>query len=481
MRHQSFINSIFSIGIGTIVSMAIGFFTTPILTRIVDTKEYGQFSVFSMYTGLVLMVLCLGLDQALVRFFYKKEEEEYKIRIFRESFVLPLIFTALVAFAFLVLLKFKIISFEFSYEISVLLSVNVFLNVFFRFGTVLLRLNNHNKLYACINVALKASSIVFSLLFILFFKMDSLLSLSVSATLSIFICVLIIYFSQREYYFSNLINIKFDKTEVNMILKYGYPFIFSMGIISLFQYMDKLSLNYYHTYSEVGIYESSMIFVSIFSIIQTSFNIVWAPKAVDHFEKHPNDKGFYICVYKIITVIMFSIGLFLVLFKDIIVLLLGEKYRDAANIMPFLMFNPIMYTISETTVVGINFSHRSYMHIIIAIVSCITNFIGNTILVPIYGCRGAAVSTGISYIVFFLIRTFISEKCIYFGFEIKKIGLITLLMTIFAWYSTFYKFNYINVLMSIICYLLLCYLYKNEIVQICSYLKSNCFKIKKDL
>ena len=126
-----------------------------------------------------------------------------------------------------------------------------------------------------------------------------------------------------------------------------------MGITILFQTADKLALNAYGTYSDVGIYSSTMTLVNVFAIVQTSFNTLWAPMAVEHYSKDPNDKSLYYKGNQIITVIMFFIGLTLILFKDVFALLLGEKYREAAYILPFLIFNPIMYTISETTVNGL--------------------------------------------------------------------------------------------------------------------------------
>lgn len=43
---------------------------------------------------------------------------------------------------------------------------------------------------------------------------------------------------------------------------------------------------------------------------------------------------------------------------------------------------PLMYTLSETTVIGINFQKKPKWHSIIAVVSWVTNIIGNFYLVP---------------------------------------------------------------------------------------------------
>ena len=69
MNKPSIFKHFISIGTGTVINMLVGFLTTPILTRLVGTAEYGQYSIFTMYAGIALMVLCMGFDQALIRYF----------------------------------------------------------------------------------------------------------------------------------------------------------------------------------------------------------------------------------------------------------------------------------------------------------------------------------------------------------------------------------------------------------------------------
>lgn len=108
---------------------------------------------------------------------------------------------------------------------------------------------------------------------------------------------------------------------------------------------------------------------------------------------------------------MTAIGFLLIAFRKYIILILSSSYQRAADVMPFLIFIPVMYTISEVTVVGINFMKRTELHIISALASFVTNFIGNYLLVPILGAQGAAISTGISYIVFSGVAPFL--QCMY--------------------------------------------------------------------
>jgi O-antigen/teichoic acid export membrane protein len=119
-------------------------------------------------------------------------------------------------------------------------------------------------------------------------------------------------------------------------------------------------------------------------------------------------------------------------------------------IFPFLLFSPIMYSVSETTVVWINFKKKTYWHIVITAVSALVNYIGNALLVPVYAARGAAISTGVSYIVFFWMRTMISiGLCPEAGYKLKKMICATALMTFAALVGTFQNSPLVNVLIGL--------------------------------
>lgn len=221
-----------------------------------------------------------------------------------------------------------------------------------------------------------------------------------------------------------------------------------------------------------------MTLVHIFAIIQTAFNTLWSPMAVEHYTKNPNDKEFYQKGNQVITVIMFFLGISLILVKDIFAILLGEKYREAAYILPFLIFNPIMYTISETTVTGLVFKKKSQMQVIVAVGACITNIIGNFLLVPRLGCQGAAISTGVSYVVFFSLRTYLSNKYFYVDFKLKKFYFLTTVVIFYALYNTFIHFNVGSVLGYFVCLSILVVMYKDTILWGLLYLSAMSKKLK---
>lgn len=462
MNIKSIFKHFISIGTGTVVNMLVAFITTPILTRIVGTTEYGQYSIFTMYANIALMVLCMGFDQALIRYFYSFESKDYQRSILKECCLLPVIGTVLVGLLVNMLSWMGIVSFEFEPQIMTILTILVFFQVLNRIDLILLRVTYQTNIYSVLQVMTKVLFAGLAVAGCFFFENQKLLVLAMASMVSYVVVTIVGIISQKDIWSFGKIKEKYT-IDRKGLYRYAFPFVISMGITTIFQAIDKISLNRYCSYDEVGIYSSAITLVHVFAIVQTTFGAIWAPMVVEYYEKNPQDKTFYIKAFRTMSFIMYVIGISLILCKDLFVILLGKEYRYAAIMIPFLAISPIMMTISDTTMIGITFSKKSYMQIIVSVVACISNIVGNTILVPIYGGVGAAISTGISYIVFFAMRTVISNYYFPMKWQMGQFSIITLLFLIYAFYNTFFSFGIIAVLAYVVLLVFLLFAYRDVI------------------
>lgn len=463
---KSFIKHFMVIGSGTLINMLLGLLTTPVITRIVEPTEYGQLSIFNLYVSIAVMVLCLGLDQAFIRFFYDHDSIIYKRKLLALCFIIPFIFSIICGGILILISRFSSIKWEFSTLITYLLAFNIIICIWNRFSVLLLRMNYDSKFYSVCNVIQKIVYVVSALVLLKLIKQEYLTLLVIATVLSYAVPSIVATFRTRDYWKISKAGILSNWKE---IILYGMPLILSMGLTTLFQAQDKLFLNYFCSYSEVGIYSSAMSLISVFSIIQTTFNSLWSPMQVEHYVTNPDDTRFIEKGNSYITLIMFFIGFSLILVKNLFVLLLGNKYREAAYIMPFLIFNPIMCTISETTCSGIGVSKKSYLNIWVAIGAFLSNAIGNLILIPICGCKGAAISTGVSYIVFWALRTFFSNKYYYVNYHLKKTIILIFLGILYALYNTFREFDILSIIGYLFCVGVMLFLYKDTLTEIVRY------------
>lgn len=473
MKKPSIFRHFIAIGTGTLVNMLVGFLTTPILTRLVDTAEYGQYSIFTMYASIALMVLCMGFDQALIRYFYRVNTLDYQRTIVRECVMLPFFCTLLAALIVNILSWLGLVRFEFEPRIMTMLTILVFFQVMNRIDLILLRVTYQSNLYSILQVLTKVLFAGIAIVGCLLLESQKLFVLAAASVVSYAVVMVVGIASQQELW--NFRKIK-ERYAIDRkgLYRYAFPFIVSMGITTIFQAIDKISLNRYCSYEEVGIYSSANTLVHVFAIVQTTFSAIWAPMVVEHYEKEPEDRTFYYKGFRTMTFVMFFIGISLILCKDLFVLLLGENYRGSAVMIPFLSLSPIMLTISETTVIGITFSKKSYLQIIVSAVACAINIVGNSLLVPVYGGVGASISTGLSYIVFFAMRTILSNRHFPVKWGFGQFSINMKLFLIFALYNTFCHFGIFTILGYVVNLTVLIVTYQDVIQEGVYLLKRHC-------
>lgn len=459
----SLVSKFFQFAMGNGIVLLLGFISSPIITRIISPNQMGKFSMFNTITNLVLVIILLGIDQSYVRYYYE-EDESNRGKLLRTCVKIPIILNIIIGILFLIF--YKSISIYIVAEESIVMIIFMIIHlttsIISRFALLQVRMSQKAKLYSMLNVIMKVSYLIF--VWVLFYiYRDNYMTLIMATIISNLVMTLIAVFIEREQWFDKNLNcIKSTKKD---IIKYGIPFVFSMAITWIFQSVDRIAIKSFCGYEQVGLYSGAMNIISLLNAFQNAFTTFWVPVAYEKFSSNPENKIFFTKVNKIVSVVMLLLAILLISSKDILVLLLGEEYRQAAFIFPFLVFMPIMYTISETTVLGINFKKKTNMHIYIAIISAITNIIGNMILVPLYGAKGAAISTGIAYIIFFISRTYLSNKYYKVDYSLIKFAIASTITYILAAISSFYKFNFIIMIMTIISFISILILYKDIFID----------------
>ncbi|MDH6655958.1 UNVERIFIED_ORG: O-antigen/teichoic acid export membrane protein [Bacillus sp. PvP124] len=478
MSNNNLFKKFLDYAIGSGIVLILGFVSSPLNTRLFSPDEFGKFSMFLLVGNVINAIVLLGLDQSFVRYFYI-EDEKNRGKLLYKTFKLSLIFCI---FTTLLIVIFKeaflqLISKNQSYQLLMLIGLNNFALLFNRFALLVVRMQQKGKLFSALQVIQKITNIIVILM--LFFTTErNFLILAYAAVISNIVATFIGVGAEK-----NLWSFKNSTGKINTsyreLLKYGYPLIFTFLITWLFQSSDRLFVKYYKGYEELGIYSAAFSIIALLNAVQMAFSMFWVPVAYEKFENDSNSKSFFTQINQVVTFVMFSISVFIILFKDIIVLILGESYRSASLIIPFLVFMPLMYTISETTVLGINFRKKSQYHILIAVITAIINLIGHCIFVPKLGGIGAAISTGITYIVFFSLRTLFSKKLYKNNYNLKAFYIVTFNLVLFSTYATFNSINTPYILLGAFNIIVLLFIYRKIITNWFNYFYKNKKNLKR--
>ncbi|MGN1270503.1 MAG: lipopolysaccharide biosynthesis protein [Clostridia bacterium] len=480
MKEKSTIINAIAMFIGTGLNILISLISTPIITRLVSPTAYGQWSLFTTYSTVGMAVIMLGLDQAFVRFYYNDNSLEFKRYLTFTAVKIP-ISIGLISIILTVPFIRKTGLFESeNWTIYILLYINVILLIMNRISHLVLRMEQKGIAYSSLLVINKVIFIISTFVMICSRRINHAIALTAATVIAqLIVTVAGIVMGRNNWRFFPK---KPSKCKVNMrsLIIYGLPFIYTMLATDIFNATDKWAINAIKTSYEVGIYAAASNIVAICSVIKTTFDLLWAPAAMKHYEQEPENTGFYTKINGCITVVMYIISIVVICFKDIIVLFLGENYRIAITIVPLLLFNPIMTTVSETTVYGLNFKKKTGYHIIITTVSCIVNILLNVVLIPIYSAEGAALATAISYIVFFIMRTIMGIKAYPANFNLGKFFVVTILFFIIAFLNTFFNVVVIiNIIFMIIFVTILIALYKEYVYIMIETFKNQIIKIYK--
>jgi O-antigen/teichoic acid export membrane protein len=448
---------------GSWIGLVIGFLGTIITTRILMPEDFGKASMFTLALNVLMIIIMFGTDQSFIRFFYEEEIEKRRGLLYN-CIRIPVILSLFLITVLLVLNRtISIWLFEEESLLVVLfLCMGIIAQILYRYSTLVIRMQQKGKLYSNLHIIHKMLSIIILILFY-FFLGASYKIIVYSTVINLLIIASIAIWSEKKFWNKKNRKIKNLKHKGIEIVRFGSPLVITILITWLFESFDKIAIRHWSDFNELGLYAAAYKIVALVSVLQTTFSTFWTPVAYEKFENEPEDKKFYEKIFKIVSFTMFLVAIISIAGKDVIVYLLGREYRDASNIMPFLVFMPILYTISEITVVGINFFKKPKWHVLIASIACIVNIFGNWVLVPLYGALGASVSTAFSYIVFFVLRTQISQIYYKINYNLYKTYLMLMIISAYALFSVITNSFYHNILVGMIVLLALVIFYIKDV------------------
>jgi O-antigen/teichoic acid export membrane protein len=436
---KRFASRLVSFSLGPAVAGLIGFIIVPITTYFVLPDEFGKASMYTLAYTLGSLIIYFGLDQSFLREYHSNPD---KGKVFSNSVILPLIFSVVLCISFLLFYrKLSLLLFnEINFLAIFYLSISLVLAIINRFSLLKIRIQEKAKVYTSYIILNKFLEGLLLLLILLYF--DRSFTGIIKATFFSLLIVTSIQFLSTIKDWKGIFSV--DKVLIRKLLAFGLPLVPATIVIWIFNSMDRIALKSWSTYAELGIYAAAFKIVAVLAIFQQAFATFWIPTAYRWYENNVSNDKFE----KVAQFLVFYMGLVfvgIISFKGTIIQILGESYSVAVLSVPFLLFSPLMYTISECTSLGIAFKRKTKYNILISVIVATINLLGNYFLVPKYGAQGASISTGISYIAFFWLRTLIS-RILWYKFKIKIYILNTILMVLVASASLLVNSHALNLL-----------------------------------
>lgn len=434
---NTFLKRLFGFSMGPIIGAFISFIIVPVQTWLIDPTQLGKASMYTMAYGLSSLFIYLGIDQAYVR---EYNAEKDKNNLLWNSFIIPFLFSLIVMIIYLFFYKqISVLLFGSEEKLIInILALSLPFSVIYRFNTLNIRMKEKAKLYSLIEILNKLILLCVIFINLVFFNRNFKGVIQSQFISVVLITIITTFININDWKHK----IKFDKKLIRKIVLFGLPLVPASIMAWILNSMDKIALRTWADFESIGLYSAAFKIVGIIIIVQQAFATFWAPTVYRWYENNVAKEKYEMVSNKLNSIMILLFG-FIILFKDIIIKILSPEYAQASIIIPFLMFYPIMYTLSETTQMGIAFSRKTYYNILVTGIAGGINILGNYLLVPKYGALGASISTGISYVVFFWLRTVIS-RFLWLKLDIKRHVISTVMMITFAFLNVIYNNILIN-------------------------------------
>ncbi|WP_454052123.1 oligosaccharide flippase family protein [Clostridium sp. Marseille-Q7071] len=323
MSNNNLFKKFLSFSIGSWIAIIIGFFQSMIITRLIKTHDLGVFKMFEMYTSVAMACIICGTDSAFIRFFYDDGENHRKNLLFK-CLKTPFIVN-LISILFLIIFGNAISSylFEGNKRIIILLGLHTTFLILNRFSTTIIRMKQKGKTFSALVVAQKISNLIFIIVYSIRYG-SNFMTLAYAAFFSNLVMTLIAILVELEIWNPFTLKNHQNGKAQKEILNYGVPLAFTTLISILFQTADIGTIEYFCKKSEVGIYGSALFVITIIDIVKSSFSTFWTPVAFEKYKNEPENVKFFENMNQIITIVMFLGGILLILFRDLIILILGR-------------------------------------------------------------------------------------------------------------------------------------------------------------
>lgn len=400
---KKWLKSILGFSMASWVSAGLNFIVIPISTRLFEPSELAKINLFYSVITILMTIGCMGIDQGYMRF-YNEFEEKKRNGMLTWCIRISVIWICVLA----------ILSFPLREQISIWLYgenerwvisslfVCTICMIIYRYISIVYRMES--KIIAYTIVAIFSSALIkISYLLAAFSNADHTNAVTIMTIVSLISIIVVCCVHGK--YFRTKVHLKDVLTKD--FFCFSIP-LFPLGfMVQLNNYLPQFIIRKGNDFGELGVFTSAVTLSGVVNLIQSGINIFWTPYVLKNY-KEKNDDIKTIQNYLIVILVLF-VGI-VMLFSDMIVFILGPKYRGALEYLPFLLLIPISYTIAEITGSGIVISKKSYWNIIIYLSTLVVNFALAKIMYSILGVLGVAISSGVSALFMLNFKTLIAQR-----------------------------------------------------------------------
>ena len=392
---------------GPMAAALFSLLAVPLTAWVFTPADVGRLNVLQIALSFALLLFVLGLDQAYVREFHEAKDRAQLLRAcFAPGFICLLVLGGISAFFAAPLAQWLYAEPNPWWYWATLAAF--FISYASRFLSLILRMQERGWAYSASQVLPKALqlALVLGVAWAAFQKTFTHLLLITLASLAL---VLGVYAWNTRQDWGAALSAKVDRRQLHGLLGFGTPLIFTGLAFWGLSATSTIALRTWSTLDELAVYSVASSFAGAALVFQAIFSVVWAP-TVYKWSAQGADMQVVDKIAKQVLGVVCAIVLLCAAFAWVLDYVLPAHYASVKSILLCMLMQPLLYTLSEVTGVGIGIERRTILSVWVTLAALATNAMLSYCLVPTLGATGAAISNATAFTVFFIARTETSAR-----------------------------------------------------------------------
>lgn len=428
-------------GVSSIVGKFINWLLVPLYTyKLAQTSDYGIVTNLYAWTALLLVILTYGMETGFFRFANKDEANAAKV--YGNSLIsvgtTSLIFALLVVFFSQPIATF--LGYSNHPEFIWMLGLSVAMDAFASIPFANLRFKKRPLVFAGLKLFYIALNVALNLFFLImcpwlmkvapdtvswFYNPDygvGYIFISNVIATTIQTLVLSKYIFEAKF--------EFDGALLKKILKYSYPLLF-LGIAGIAnQNLDKILFPFLRLgeegRAELGVYGAVGKIAMVIMMFTQAFRYAYEP-FVFAKNKDKNSTHSYSMAMTYFVIFSLLIYLAIVLYMDVLKYLIAPEYWIGLAVVPVIMFSYIFQGIFFNLSIWYKLTDKNHYGAWFSAVGTLIIIVGNIVFVPKYSYWASVWSAFVGFFIVMLLSYIFGQKHMPIRYDLKKMGVYTLL------------------------------------------------------
>ncbi len=412
-------------GLSSIIGKFLNYLLVPLYTYVLArTADYGIVTNLYAWTALLLVILTYGMETGFFRF---ANREDYDApTVYRTAYCALFVSSAL--FTLFVVIFHKPIAYVLGYpdhaEFVEMMFATVAIDAFASIPFAYLRYKQRPLLFAALKLLFVVLNIAFNILFLVILGKNDVYYVFLSNILATAIQTLCLLPFTIPY------GGRFDAQVLRDMLRYSLPLLV-LGIAGIMnQTLDRILFPYLYpgddAQAQLGIYGACFKVAMVMMMFTQAFRYAYEPFV---FSKHKDRRSVeaYADAMKYYIIFSYLILLGVIFYLDIFRYIVSSAYWEGLKIVPVVLWTYVFQGIYFNLSFWYKLTDETKWGAYFSLIGLVITFVLQVIGVPRIGYWASCGSSLVCYFVIMVLSYVIGQKKAPIPYDLKAIGLYTLL------------------------------------------------------